>query len=80
MNNLNKIINKLYNQQDLTLEETSFSFNEIMSGKVPDIVISSFLTALKIKGETLNEILGATILFIANNIILQNIEIFTATL
>ena len=61
MNELSRIINKLYNQEDLTVEETSYTFNEIMSGKVSDILISSLLTALKIKGETFNEILGATI-------------------
>ena len=56
---LNQIINKLYEQKDLTVEESSFIFNEIMDGKVNEIIISSFLTALKIKGETFTEILGA---------------------
>ena len=60
MNKLNQIINKLYEQKDLTVEESSFIFNEIMDGKVNEIIISSFLTALKIKGETFTEILGAT--------------------
>ena len=60
MNKLNQIINKLYEQKDLTVEESSFIFNEIMDGKVNEIIISSFLTALKIKGETFAEILGAT--------------------
>jgi len=62
MSDFKKIFDKLYNLENLTVEESSFIFNEIMSGKVPDIVISSFLTALKIKGETFNEILGATII------------------
>ena len=60
MNKLNQIINKLYEQKDLTVEESSFIFNEIMDGKVNEIIISSFLTALKIKGEAFTEILGAT--------------------
>ena len=60
MNKLNQIINKLYEQKDLTVEESSFIFNEIMDGKVNEIIISSFLTALKIKGETFTEILGET--------------------
>ena len=60
MNKLNQIINKLYEQKDLTVKESSFIFNKIMDGKVNEIIISSFLTALKIKGETFTEILGAT--------------------
>ena len=60
MNDLKEIINKLYQQKDLTVDESTYVFNEIMEGKVSDIEISSFLTALKIKGETFNEILGAT--------------------
>ena len=60
MNKLNQIINKLYEQKDLTVEESSFIFNEIMDGNLSDIIISSFLTALKIKGESYNEILAAT--------------------
>ena len=60
MNNLKTIINRLYEKKDLSIDESIFVFNEIMSGKVSEILISSFLTALKIKGETFEEILGAT--------------------
>ena len=37
MNKLNQIINKLYEQKDLTVEESSFIFNEIKDGKVNEI-------------------------------------------
>tara|TARA_B100000029_G_scaffold253018_1_gene249963 strand:+ start:1080 stop:2090 length:1011 start_codon:yes stop_codon:yes gene_type:complete len=60
MDKYKKIINQTYNFIDLTEEESTFIFNEIMEGKLSEIEISSFLTALKMKGESLNEILGAT--------------------
>tara|TARA_Y100000590_G_scaffold115130_2_gene131238 strand:+ start:10280 stop:11284 length:1005 start_codon:yes stop_codon:yes gene_type:complete len=60
MNKIIDIINKLYKLEDLTINESKFIFNEILSGNISDIYISSFLTALKIKGESFNEILGAT--------------------
>ena len=53
------ILNKIYNKQNLNLEESNFIFNEIMSGKLNDIKITSILVGLKIKGETKDEIIGA---------------------
>ena len=52
MNKIKDIINKLYKLEDLTINESKFIFNEILSGNISDIYISSFLTALKIKGES----------------------------
>ena len=46
--------------EDLSIDESEYIFNEIMDGNLSDIIISSFLTALKIKGESYNEILAAT--------------------
>ncbi|MFL2543097.1 MAG: anthranilate phosphoribosyltransferase [Alphaproteobacteria bacterium] len=52
--------NKLFSQRDLTSDETMFLFELIMDGKLSEIDTSAILTLLKVKGETKNEILGAT--------------------
>ena len=52
--------NKLFSQNNLTKEESLFLFEAIMNGQLTEIEISSILTCLKIKGETKEEILGAT--------------------
>ena len=52
--------NKLFSQQDLTSDESMHLFELIMSGKLSEIDITAILTSLKIKGETKDEILGAT--------------------
>ena len=57
---INEIKKKLFNELDLSIEETSNIFNKIMNGEVSEIDTSAILIALKIKGETKNEILGAT--------------------
>ena len=56
---INKIKDKLFNQIDLTVDESSFVFNEIMSGKLNEIDTSIILIALKMKNESKNEIHGA---------------------
>ena len=56
----NNIKNKLYSLKNLTANESLFLFEEIMNGKLSEIDISSILISLKIKGETKDEILGAT--------------------
>ena len=52
--------NKLFSQQDLTSDESMYLFKLIMNGKISEIDITAILTSLKIKGETKDEILGAT--------------------
>jgi len=49
-------IKKVVEGQDLTWEEASEIMKEIMSGKATSAQIGSFLTALRIKGETVGEI------------------------
>ncbi len=53
------IINKLYEQQSLTQEESQQLFDTIIRGELDPILMASALTALKIKGETPDEIAGA---------------------
>lgn len=52
-------IKKVVEGTSLTQEEATDVFNEIMSGKVTEAQIGSFLTALRLKGETVDEITGA---------------------
>ncbi|MGB5684256.1 MAG: anthranilate phosphoribosyltransferase [Candidatus Electrothrix sp.] len=45
--------------QDLDEEQMTATMQEIMSGKATDAQIGSFITALRMKGETIDEITGA---------------------
>ena len=49
-------IEKLVEGRDLTFEEAKEAMGEIMSGGATDAQIGSFLTALRMKGETIDEI------------------------
>jgi len=53
-----KVIEKLLKGENLTFEEARDVMEEIMSGKVTDVQISGFLVALRIKGETGEELGG----------------------
>ncbi|OGS17467.1 MAG: anthranilate phosphoribosyltransferase [Elusimicrobia bacterium RIFOXYA2_FULL_50_26] len=51
-------INKLVNGNNLTESEAADTMTEIMSGEATEAQIASFITALRIKGETIEEITG----------------------
>lgn len=53
-------IRKLVNGADLTHEESTASMKEIMSGEATNTQIGAFLIALRMKGETSNEITAFT--------------------
>ncbi len=53
-------IRKLIDGTDLTYEESQEIMKEIMSGKATSAQIAAFLTALRMKGETVNEITAFT--------------------
>tara|TARA_Y100001960_G_scaffold118393_1_gene126791 strand:- start:135 stop:566 length:432 start_codon:yes stop_codon:yes gene_type:complete len=53
------IKNKIFNCNNLSLNESKFIFNKIMEGKLSEIDISAILIGLKIKKEKIEEILGA---------------------
>lgn len=55
-----KLISKLANKEDLNREEAKDAMNSIMGGKATDAQIGSFLTALSMKGETAEELIGFT--------------------
>ncbi len=52
-------LNKVLDGQHLTANESHRVIDLIMSGKISHIKIAAFLTALRQKGETSNEIIGA---------------------
>ncbi|TCK98225.1 anthranilate phosphoribosyltransferase [Natranaerovirga hydrolytica] len=56
---IHEALTKVVLKEDLTETEMMEVMTEIMSGQVDPIVLSSFLTALKLKGETADEIAGA---------------------
>ncbi|MFQ8958890.1 MAG: hypothetical protein ACLR6O_08625 [Eubacterium sp.] len=56
---IKELLAKVSAKQDLTFDEAKQAIDEIMSGEVSEAVISSFLTALAMKGETEEEIAGA---------------------
>ena len=55
---LKEAIAKLVEGKNLNEEEAISSLDCIMSGKATDAQIGSFITALRIKGETIEEIPG----------------------
>ncbi|GAM59345.1 anthranilate phosphoribosyltransferase [Vibrio ishigakensis] len=63
---MQQILEKLYDQQSLSIEESQQLFDQIIKGEVDPIVLSAALTALKIKGETPQEIAGAAKALLAN--------------
>ncbi|HIE58372.1 MAG TPA: anthranilate phosphoribosyltransferase [Hydrogenothermaceae bacterium] len=54
-----EILNKLTNFENLSEEKVKNLFNLIMEGKLTDTQIGAILTALKMKGETIEEITAA---------------------
>lgn len=63
---MQQILEKLYAQVGLTTDESQQLFDQIIKGEVDPIVLSAALTALKIKGETPQEIAGAAKALLAN--------------
>ena len=53
---IQEAISKLVQKQNLTQDETEQVMNEIMEGKATDAQIAAFLIALRLKGETIDEI------------------------
>ena len=59
MKMIKESIIKLSKKIDLTKEEARECINEIMNGEATDVQMSSYLTALSLKGETIDEITGS---------------------
>ena len=56
---MNSLLKKVTSFQDLTFDEMKNSMNQIMTGKISSNVVSAFITALAMKGETVDEISAA---------------------
>lgn len=57
--NIREAIEKLVNRISLSEAETVAVMNQIMTGEATPLQVASFLTALRMKGETVEEITGA---------------------
>ncbi|MEZ5466768.1 MAG: anthranilate phosphoribosyltransferase [Lysobacterales bacterium] len=57
---LNEVLNKLVSGQDLSGAEAESAMRSIMSGEATSAQIAAFLVALRMKGETTDEIAAAT--------------------
>ena len=57
--NIREAIEKLVNRVNLSEAETVDVMNQIMTGEATPLQVASFLTALRMKGETVEEITGA---------------------
>ncbi|MCX8022082.1 MAG: anthranilate phosphoribosyltransferase [Syntrophorhabdaceae bacterium] len=59
---IREAIDKAVNMVDLKEEEMACVMEEIMEGKATSAQIASFITALRIKGETIDELVGAAMI------------------
>ena len=57
--NIREAIEKLVNHVNLSEAQTIDVINQIMTGEATPLQVASFLTALRMKGETVEEITGA---------------------
>lgn len=55
---MQKAINKIIRKEDLTIQEMTESMMALMSGEVDPVIAASFLTALKMKSESVEEIVA----------------------
>ena len=53
------LLEKLYGAQTLTVAESEALFNAIMLGELSNEQIAAMLVALKVRGETIDEVNGA---------------------
>ncbi len=56
---LTQALSLLGNGQGLSPDQTSHAFSEIIDGQAEPVVVAAFLTALKLKGESADELSGA---------------------
>jgi anthranilate phosphoribosyltransferase len=57
-NNMKELIKKVAAKENLTREEAAHAMDLMLEGKASEIEMAGFLTALRVKGETVDEIVG----------------------
>ena len=57
---MKELLRKVVDGQDLTREEAARAMDMMLEGTASPVLVSSFLTALRMKGETVEEIVGCT--------------------
>ena len=57
--NIDQILEQLYAANSLSSEQSQAFFERVVQGEIDPIILSSVITALKMKGETTQEITGA---------------------
>ena len=57
--NIREALNRVVNHLDLTTEEMQSVMREIMTGQCTDAQIGAFLMGLRMKSESIDEIVGA---------------------
>lgn len=57
---MRELLKKVVDGQDLTRAEAARAMDMMLEGTVSPVLVSSFLTALRMKGETVEEIVGCT--------------------
>ena len=55
---IREAIEKLVNGESLSIDQSSQAMDEIMSGTATPAQFGAFVTALRVKGETIDEIAG----------------------
>lgn len=58
---MKELFDKLYAGRNLSEDESKQMFTQIFNGKMSDVELSSLLTALKVKGESADEVSGAAL-------------------
>jgi anthranilate phosphoribosyltransferase len=67
----NEILQDLHAKQDLSREQSSWALSEIMKGIAPETKVSSFMLALRGKGETVDELAGLVDTMLENALALE---------
>lgn len=62
------VLVRLFARQDLTGEQASAAFEEILQGRATPVHLAAFLAALRTKGETAEEIAGFVAAMLANGV------------
>lgn len=74
--NIKEALNRVVNQLDLSTEEMQDVMREIMTGKCTDAQIGAFLMGMRMKSETIDEIVGAVAVMreLADQVQLDNLS------